>query len=434
RRFASDADVLFDGVPLASPRMSKNGKVLLAEVDASLIASPGTHTIQGVNPDGAGTATATLTVGPQDPNLQIRLEQNAVQEDAGVIFLPTIRTDSFKNGTEVLVWGRDGKPTEIPGGVQIEIPDDLVNDPASIPITLIDKNGNLSNTELFFVVPIPPEINEVDPASLVVGTEDVPLIVTGVFKAGAIIVVNDMPLATTVGKNQRLEATLPGALRSQPAQLILRVEQEGIQSLDTILPVTPTTEPFIFNISPVRIRQGENKTTIEVIGANFGKKVIAFVDGEEAAIKNSSRTRLTVVIKPDLALGVHTVAVQDPDGNITETSSFEVVPDVEVSTLAGAAKIGFDPGCISGAEAKFRRPRRLTFGPDGLLYVTDQQNHAIRTVNVDTGEVCTIAGTGEDGYHDSGNELGEPPTFSFPNGIAVDGTGTIFVTENGNIV
>jgi sugar lactone lactonase YvrE/catechol 2,3-dioxygenase-like lactoylglutathione lyase family enzyme len=434
RRFASDADVLFDGVPLASPRMSKNGKVLLAEVDASLIASPGTHTIQGVNPDGAGTATATLTVGPQDPNLQIRLEQNAVQEDAGVIFLPTIRTDSFKNGTEVLVWGRDGKPTEIPGGVQIEIPDDLVNDPASIPITLIDKNGNLSNTELFFVVPIPPEINEVDPASLVVGTEDVPLIVTGVFKAGAMIVVNDIPLATTVGKNQRLEATLPGALRSQPAQLILRVEQEGIQSLDTILPVTPTTEPFIFNISPVRIRQGENKTTIEVIGANFGKKVIAFVDGEEAAIKNSSRTRLTVVIQPDLALGVHTVAVQDPDGNITETSSFEVVPDVEVSTLAGAAKIGFDPGCISGAEAKFRRPRRLTFGPDGLLYVTDQQNHAIRTVNVDTGEVCTIAGTGEDGYHDSGNELGEPPTFSFPNGIAVDGTGTIFVTENGNSV
>jgi len=434
RRFASDADVLFDGVPLASPRMSKNGKVLLAEVDASLIASPGTHTIQGVNPDGAGTATATLTVGPQDPNLQIRLEQNAVQEDAGVIFLPTIRTDSFKNGTEVLVWGRDGKPTEIPGGVQIEIPDDLVNDPASIPITLIDKNGNLSNTELFFVVPIPPEINEVDPASLVVGTEDVPLIVTGVFKAGAMIVVNDIPLATTVGKNQRLEATLPGALRSQPAQLILRVEQEGIQSLDTILPVTPTTEPFIFNISPVRIRQGENKTTIEVIGANFGKKVIAFVDGEEAAIKNSSRTRLTVVIKPDLALGVHTVAVQDPDGNITETSSFEVVPDVEVSTLAGSAKIGFDPGCISGAEAKFRRPRRLTFGPDGLLYVTDQQNHAIRTVNVDTGEVCTIAGTGEDGYHDSGNELGEPPTFSFPNGIAVDGTGTIFVTENGNSV
>ena len=434
KRFASDADVLFDGVPLASPRMSRNGKVLLAEVDASLIASPGSHTIQGVNPDGSGTATATLTVGPQDPDLQIRLEQSAVQEDAGVIFLPTIRTDSFKNGTDVLVWGRDGKPTEIPGGVQIEIPEDLVNDPANIPITLIDKDGNLSNTELFFVVPIPAEINSVDPASLEVGTEDVPLIVTGVFKPGAVIVVNNMPLETTVGKNQRLEATLPGALRSEPTQLVFRVEQEGIQSLDTIVPVTPTSDPFIFNLAPIRIRQGENKTSIEVIGANFDKKVTAFIDGQEASIKTTTKTRLTVVLKPDLPLGVHTVQVKDADGNTTETSSFEVVPDVEVSTLAGAAKIGFDTGCISGEEARFRRPRRMTFGPDGLLYVTDQQNHAIRTVNVDTGEVCTITGTGEDGYHDSGNEAGEPPTFSFPNGIAVDESGTILITENGNSV
>ena len=434
RRFASDADVLFDGVPLASPRMSKNGKILLAEVDASLIATPGTHTIQGVNPDGAGTATATLTVGPQDPELQIRLEQNAVQEDAGVIFLPTIRTDSFKNGTNVFVWGRDGKPTEIPGGVEIEIPEDLVNDPASIPITLIDKNGNLSNTELFFVVPIPPEINEVDPASLEVGTEDVPVIITGVFKPGATIVVNDMPLATTVGKNQRLEATLPGALRSEPTQLIFRVEQEGIQSLDAIVPVTPTEEPFIFNLAPTRIRKGENKTTIEVIGANFDKKVTAFIDGQEAPIKSFTKTRLTVVLKTDLALGVHTVQVKDIDGNTTETSSFEVVPDVEVSTLAGVGKIGFDPGCVPGDEAKFRRPRRLAFGPDGLLYFTDQQNHAIRTVNVDTREVCTVAGTGEDGYNDSGNELGKPPTFSFPNGLAIAADGTILVTENGNSV
>ena len=434
RKFASGANVLFDGVPLASPRISKNGKILLAEVDASLIATPGTHTIQGVNPDGTGSATATLTVGPQDPNLRIRLEGNAVQEDAGVIFLPTLRTESFANGTDVLVWGRDAKPTEVPGGVQIEIPADLVNDPASIPITLIDKNGNLSNTELFFVVPIPADINSIDPASLEVGTEDVPFIVTGSFKPGAKIVVNNVELPTTVGKNDRLEATLPGSFRTQPTQLVFRVEQEGTQSLDTIVPVTPTTEPFIFNVAPIRIRKGENKTTIDVIGANFSKKVVAFLDGEEASIRNSTKTLLTVVIKPDLALGTHTIQVKDPDGNTTQTVTFEVVPDLIVSTFAGTSKIGFDLGCISGDEAKFRRPRRMTLAADGLLYITDQQNHAIRTINVITGETCTVAGTGEEGYHDSGNSLGKPPTFSFPNGLAVDSSGTIFVTENGNNV
>jgi sugar lactone lactonase YvrE len=434
RRFVTGANVLFDGVALASPRISKNGKLLLADVDASLVATPGEHTVQGVNPDGSGTPTATLTVRAQDPDLQIRLDGNAVQEDSGLIFLPTLVTDSFGNGSSVLVWGRSTTATEVVGGVQIEIPEDLVNDPASIPITLADKNGNLSNTELFFVVPIPAEINEIEPSTLEVGTEDVFLIVRGVFKPGATIFVNDIELPTTQGKNERLEATLPASFRSQPTQLVVRVEQEGIQSQDAILPVTPTTDPFIFNIAPIRIRQGENKPSIEVIGANFTRKDTAFVDGQEALIREFQKTHLTVAIPRDVAVGTHTVQVKNPDGVATDTVSFEVVPDVTVSTFVGSGKTGFDLGCVSGEEARFRRPRRMTFGPDGLLYITDQQNHAIRTVDINTRETCTIAGTGEEGYNDSGNVANKPPTFSFPNGIAVDPSGTIYITENGNNV
>jgi sugar lactone lactonase YvrE len=80
----------------------------------------------------------------------------------------------------------------------------------------------------------------------------------------------------------------------------------------------------------------------------------------------------------------------------------------------------------------FRRPRRLALGSDGLLYVTDNQNHAIRTINLSSGEVCTVAGTGMEGYNDSGNDAGFPPTFSFPNGVALNSSGVIYVTENGN--
>ncbi len=434
RGFTDGANVLFDGVPLASPRISKKGKVLLAEVDASLIASPGDHTVQGVNPDGSSSPTATLTVGTQDPNLQIRLDGNAAQEDSGLIFLPTLLTDSFGNGSNVLVWGRGTVVTEVNGGVQIEIPEDFVNDPAEIPITLVAKNGNLSNTELFFVVPSPPEINTVDPDQLEVGTDDVFFIVTGVFKPGTTIFVNDVELPTTVGKNGRLETTIPGSFRSQPTQLVVRVEQDGIQSKDTIVPVTPTSDPFIFNLAPLLIRQGENRASVEVIGANFSKKVTAFLDGQEAFIRAFTKTHLTVALDPDVAVGSHTVQVKDPDGNETATASFEVVPDVTVTTFVGTGKAGFDPGCVSGDEARFLRPRRMTFGPDGLLYITDQQNHAIRTVDVNTGQTCTLAGTGEEGYNDSGNTAVKLPTFSFPNGVAVDSSGTVFVTENGNSV
>lgn len=434
RRFASGANVLFDGVALASPRINNKGKVLLAEVDASLVASPGVHTVQGVNPDGGSSPAAELTVAAQDPDLQILLDGNGVEEDSGLIFFPIAITDSFKSGSNILVWGRGTNVTEVNKGVQFEIPEDLVNDPAEIPITLVGKNGNVSNTEIFFVVPKPAEISDVEPLEIEVGTEDVPFIVRGDFKPGATIFVNDVELPTTVGKNGRLETNIPASFISQPTQLVVRVEQDGIQSLDTIVPVTPTTDPFIFNLAPVRVRQGEKKPSIEVFGANFNKEVTAFVDGEEALIRDFAKTHLTIGLDPALALGTHTVKVKDADGNETATASFEVVPDVNVTTLAGTGDAGFDSGCVSGAEATIRRPRRLAFGPDGLLYLTDQQNHAIRTVNVSTGETCTFAGTGLDGYNDSGNTAGKPPTFSFPNGIAVDSSGTVFVTENGNSV
>ena len=434
RRFAEGANVLFDGVPLPSPRIARKGKILLAEVDASLIAAPGAHSIQAQNPDGASTQTLTLTVSAQNPDLQILLDGNAAQEDSGLIFLPTLLTDSFGKGSTVTVWGRETTVTEVTGGVQIEISDDFGNDPAEIPITLIAKDGSISNTELFFVVPAPAEITGIDPEVLEVGTDDVPLVVSGVFKPGAAIVVNDMVLATTVGKNERLEATIPGNLRSEPTQLVIRVEQEGIQSRDTILPVTPTSDPFIFNVAPIRIREGENRPSIEVIGANFGKDVTAFIDGQEAFIRVATKTTLTVALERGIAVGTHTVQVKDPDGNVTETIAFEVVPDVMVETFVGLARVGFDLDCVPGALAHFLRPRRLSLGTDGLLYITDQQNHAIRTADINTGQVCTLAGTGEEGYNDSGNSAGKPPTFSFPNGVAVDSSGTIYVTENGNSV
>jgi sugar lactone lactonase YvrE len=49
--------------------------------------------------------------------------------------------------------------------------------------------------------------------------------------------------------------------------------------------------------------------------------------------------------------------------------------------------------------ARFDSPQGLAFDPDTrTLYVADTNNHAIRTVAVDTGEVGTLTGTGSLGY------------------------------------
>lgn len=435
KRFVSGAKVLFDGVALASSRVSRNGKLLLAEVDAAVVAAPGEHVVAAQNPDGMTTPARSLSVLASNADVVIRLPQNAVEEDSGATFVPFIEGSGLSNIEKVFVWG---KSTDFvvtsDRKIQIAIPEGFVDDPARIPVDVRDTNGHRSNTEIFFVVPRPASISGLDPDSLTVGTEDVVLKVFGDFKDEAVIVVNGMPLATTLVK-RHLEATIPASLLAQPTQLVVRLEQDGIQSENAILPVTPTDAPFIFSIGPARVRLGENRESIDIIGANFDNKTTATVDGQDAKVKIVGKRRLTVIVRSDTlsVLGPHTVQVMDKDGNPTNIVTFTVVPDVTVSTLAGDGRLGFNTEtCVSGTDALFRRPRRLALAPDGLLYVTDQQNHAIRTVNPDSGEVCTVAG-GVEGYKDSADSS-DPPAFSFPNGITVASDGTIYVTENGNNV
>src|SRR5262249_6532113 len=154
---------------------------------------------------------------------------------------------------------------------------------------------------------------------------------------------------------------LPGSLRTDPTQLVVRVEQDGVQSQDFILPVTPTTDPFIYSVSPKLIRLGEKKTNVEVIGANFSKKVTATIDGQDAPIRDFTKTHLTVAVANDIAQGTHTIQVSDPDGNLTATATFDVVPDVDVATVAGNGRVGFNLGCVASEDARFLRPRRIAF-------------------------------------------------------------------------
>jgi sugar lactone lactonase YvrE len=430
---------LLDGTPLPSPRVFRKGRTILAELEASKIATAGTHTVQIRNPDGQTSATATFTVVNREPILRMQLGGNAVQEEVGTNLEFEITGEGFDETSTAVIWGFDAVVTTFVNSEKliVQIDGDLLEEPATIPVYVRNKGGKISNTENFFVVPRPARIESIDPPTLDEGDEDFLLTVRGNFKPNAYIVINGIRFETTQRKPGRLEATVPASFRAQPGQLVIRVEQDGVQSRDELLPVAPTTGPFLFNLSPSRIRIGENKPTVDLFGTNLGDKVTVTVDGEEAKIRASTKTLVTILIPESVRSvpGAHTIQVKDADGNLSPTVTFEVVPDYEVTTLSGDGREGFvASGCVSGDAARFRRPRRIAVGPDHLLYITDQQNHAIRTLDPATGEVCTLAGTGEFGYNDSGNSAGLPVTFSFPNGVAVADDGTIYVTENGNNV
>lgn len=106
----------------------------------------------------------------------------------------------------------------------------------------------------------------------------------------------------------------------------------------------------------------------------------------------------------------------------------KIAPDGSVTTLAGS--VG-EPGSADGAgsAARFDRPMAVAADSGGTLFVADAGSHTVRRVTPD-GTVTTLAGRpGEQGCADG---AGREARFRSPSGVAVDGSGNVYVADTGN--
>jgi hypothetical protein len=93
---------------------------------------------------------------------------------------------------------------------------------------------------------------------------------------------------------------------------------------------------------------------------------------------------------------------------------------------------GVAPGYLdrTGAAARFHGPAHLAVNPiSGLLYVADERNHRLRSLDPGTGAVATLSGSGAYGVADG---AATAASFMAPFGVATDATGaTLFVSDAG---
>jgi len=123
----------------------------------------------------------------------------------------------------------------------------------------------------------------------------------------------------------------------------------------------------------------------------------------------------------------------DRSGNVyvADTDNFtirKITNAGAVSTLAGSAR---NPGSVdgTGTVARFSGLFGVAVDGSGTAYVADNGNHTIRQIT-GSGVVSTLAGNA--GNSGSTDGTGSTARFSQPFGVAVDGSGNIYVADSGN--
>ena len=125
----------------------------------------------------------------------------------------------------------------------------------------------------------------------------------------------------------------------------------------------------------------------------------------------------------------------DAAGNVYVADAFnnrirKITADGTVTTIAGDGKAGNSNGNAL-TEAEFYYPQSLAIDGSGNIFVSDFGNNVIRKITP-AGVVSTFSGTGIAGYYDGAATVTQ---FSGPSGIAFDKNGNLIVADaNNNII
>jgi streptogramin lyase len=99
-----------------------------------------------------------------------------------------------------------------------------------------------------------------------------------------------------------------------------------------------------------------------------------------------------------------------------------------ITTVAGTGAKGYTGDGGPATKATFNEPYAVVLSPAGDLYVADRENFVIRKVNGATGVISTVAGTGKRGYSGDGGKATEAQ-LDEPNDCFLDGQGGLLIAD-----
>src|SRR5436190_4573073 len=103
-----------------------------------------------------------------------------------------------------------------------------------------------------------------------------------------------------------------------------------------------------------------------------------------------------------------------------------LLPAQSSITIAGTGAAGFSGDGGPAVQGRINNPYGLSIGPDGALYFCEIGNHRVRRLDLKSGVLSTVAGSGQKGYAGDGGPallaaMNEPYELRF------DKSGNLFV-------
>jgi DNA-binding beta-propeller fold protein YncE len=102
-----------------------------------------------------------------------------------------------------------------------------------------------------------------------------------------------------------------------------------------------------------------------------------------------------------------------------------------ISTVAGSGKMGYDGDGGPAVRALCNEPYEVRFDSDGNMYFVEMENHVVRRVDAKTAKISTVAGSGTAGFAGDGGKA-VSAKLRQPHSIGLDGAGSLFIADIGN--
>ena len=176
---------------------------------------------------------------------------------------------------------------------------------------------------------------------------------------------------------------------------------------------------------------GSMEYVLEFMDGTWGlaKYVVEAIAGKTAAVGRVPATAARFENPTDVAV--------DATGNmyVADVSRHRILRIDSagvVTSFAGTGDWGDGGDGGPASQANLNNPSGVEADAAGNVYIAEEHGHRVRRVDA-AGRITTFAGTGDPGYGGDGGPAFEA-RISYPQGVAVDSVGNVFVAEGGGRV